>query len=61
MSSAEQLLNDLVDQQLKLFETRLRQEGLAEENVQGRLRGARQFVEFVFGRYRGKWQRTSRP
>jgi hypothetical protein len=33
------------------FEQQLRQSGVADENVKNRLRGAKQFVAFLYGRY----------
>ena len=35
------------------FEQQLRQSGVAEENVKNRMRGAKQFVAFLYGRYLG--------
>jgi hypothetical protein len=35
------------------FEQQLRQSGVAEENVKNRIRGAKQFVAFLYGRYLG--------
>lgn len=35
------------------FEQQLRQSGVAEEQVKTRLRGAKQFVAFLYGRYLG--------
>jgi hypothetical protein len=36
------------------FERELQQAGLDEEHVKNRVRGARQFVNFLYGRYIGK-------
>jgi hypothetical protein len=36
------------------FERELQQAGLDEEHVKNRIRGARQFVNFLYGRYIGK-------
>ena len=36
------------------FEGELRRAGLDEEHVKNRIRGARQFVNFLYGRYIGK-------
>ncbi len=33
------------------FEQQLRQAGLSEEQVKNRIRGAKQFVAFLYGRY----------
>ena len=33
------------------FEQQLRQSGLTDENVKNRVRGAKQFVAFLYGRY----------
>jgi acetyl-CoA carboxylase beta subunit len=35
------------------FEQQLRQGGVTDENVKSRLRGAKQFVAFLYGRYLG--------
>ena len=35
------------------FEQQLRQAGLSEEQVKNRIRGAKQFVAFLYGRYLG--------
>lgn len=35
------------------FEQQLRQAGVAEEQVKTRMRGAKQFVAFLYGRYLG--------
>ncbi len=35
------------------FEQQLQQAGVAEENVKNRMRGAKQFVAFLYGRYLG--------
>jgi type VI protein secretion system component VasF len=36
---------------LRRFEQQLRQAGLSEEQVKNRIRGAKQFVAFLYGRY----------
>jgi type VI protein secretion system component VasF len=36
---------------LTRFEQQLRQAGVTEENVKNRMRGAKQFVAFLYGRY----------
>ena len=54
----DQALEQFLRASLKKFEDRLRQAGLVEENVKNRVRGARQFVAYLFGRYRGKHKRT---
>jgi hypothetical protein len=54
----DQALDAFLRRALKRFEERLRQEKLTEENVSSRVRGAKQFVAFVFGRYRGKHMPT---
>jgi hypothetical protein len=36
------------------FERELRRAGLDEDHVKNRIRGARQFVNFLYGRYIGK-------
>lgn len=33
------------------FEQQLRQSGVSDENVKNRVRGAKQFVAFLYGRY----------
>jgi hypothetical protein len=33
------------------FEQQLRQSGVTDENVKNRVRGAKQFVAFLYGRY----------
>jgi hypothetical protein len=38
---------------LTRFEQQLRQTGVSEENVKNRMRGAKQFVAFLYGRYLG--------
>ncbi|MGE3976849.1 MAG: hypothetical protein AB7F94_04610 [Nitrospira sp.] len=38
---------------LSRFERQLQQAGVAEENVKNRMRGAKQFVAFLYGRYLG--------
>lgn len=35
------------------FEQQLRQSGVSDDNIKGRLRGAKQFVAFLYGRYLG--------
>lgn len=35
------------------FEQQLRQSGVSDENIKSRLRGAKQFVAFLYGRYLG--------
>jgi hypothetical protein len=35
------------------FEQQLRQSGVTEDNVKNRIRGAKQFVAFLYGRYLG--------
>ncbi|HEY7531604.1 MAG TPA: hypothetical protein VH681_02340 [Nitrospiraceae bacterium] len=55
MSSVlDRVLEKELKDSLVRFERQLRQAGLAEENVKNRLRGARQFVAFLYGRYLGK-------
>ena len=36
---------------LRRFEQQLRQAGLSDEQVKNRIRGAKQFVAFLYGRY----------
>jgi hypothetical protein len=35
------------------FEQQLRQSGVSDDNIKSRLRGAKQFVAFLYGRYLG--------
>ena len=35
------------------FEEQLRQSGVSDDNIKSRLRGAKQFVAFLYGRYLG--------
>ncbi len=35
------------------FEQQLRQSGVSDENIKNRMRGAKQFVAFLYGRYLG--------
>jgi hypothetical protein len=35
------------------FEQQLRQSGVTDENIKNRMRGAKQFVAFLYGRYLG--------
>ena len=59
MSSVlDRVLEKELKDSLVRFERQLRQAGLAEENVKNRLRGARQFVAFLYGRYLGKEPRA---
>jgi len=54
------VLDRVLEKELKdalvRFERQLRQAGLTDEHVKHRLRGARQFVSFLYGRYLGKQQ-----
>lgn len=56
------VLDRVLEKELKdallRFEQELHRAGLAEENVKSRVRGAKQFVAFLYGRYLGKHQRT---
>ena len=55
MSSVlDRVLEKELKDSLVRFERQLRQAGLAEENIKNRLRGARQFVAFLYGWYLGK-------
>jgi hypothetical protein len=53
-SALDRVLEKELKDSLVRFERQLRQAGLTEENVKNRLRGARQFVAFLYGRYLGK-------
>ena len=57
-SVLDRVLEKELKDSLVRFERQLRQLGLADENVKSRVRGARQFVAFVYGRYLGKQPRT---
>ncbi len=46
----DKALDDFLKEALKLFEDRLRRDGHADGNVEDRELGARQFVDFLFGR-----------
>ncbi len=35
------------------FEQQLRQSGVSDDNIKNRMRGAKQFVAFLYGRYLG--------
>ncbi len=35
------------------FEQQLKQSGVSDDNIKSRLRGAKQFVAFLYGRYLG--------
>jgi type VI protein secretion system component VasF len=35
------------------FEQQLRQSGVSDDNIKNRIRGAKQFVAFLYGRYLG--------
>ena len=35
------------------FEQQLRQSGVSDDNIKNRMRGAKQFVAFLYGRYFG--------
>jgi hypothetical protein len=48
----KELRKELKDALIR-FEKQLRQGGVAEENVKNRMRGAKQFVAFLYGRYLG--------
>lgn len=56
------ILDRVLERELKdalsRFERELRRTGLAGENVTSKVRGAKQFVAFLYGRYLGKRQRT---
>lgn len=54
ISLLDQALKMFLKDSLKGFEEKLKQEGLADENVRNRVAAARQFVAFLFGGYRGK-------
>ena len=55
------MLNRVIERELRKelkdalirFEQQLRQGGVTEENVKNRMRGAKQFVAFLYGRYLG--------
>lgn len=57
-SVLDRVLEKELKESLERFERQLRQLGLADENVKSRVRGARQFVAFLYGRYLGKQPRT---
>lgn len=48
----KELRRELKDALIR-FEKQLRQGGVTEENVRNRMRGAKQFVAFLYGRYLG--------
>lgn len=52
------VLDRVLERELKdalgRFERELHRAGLDDENVKGRVRGAKQFVAFLYGRYIGK-------
>jgi hypothetical protein len=52
------VLDRVLEKELKdalvRFERQMRQAGLADEQVKSHVRGARQFVAFLYGRYLGK-------
>lgn len=48
----KELRRELKDALIR-FEQQLRQAGVAKENVKNRMRGAKQFVAFLYGRYLG--------
>ncbi len=56
------VLDLVLERELKVallrFERELRQAGLDEEHVKNRVRGAKQFVAFLYGRYVGKPRRA---
>jgi hypothetical protein len=56
------VLDRVLEKELKdallRFEQELHRAGLADENVKSRVRGAKKFVAFLYGRYLGKYQRT---
>ncbi|PYM38298.1 MAG: hypothetical protein DME17_04975 [Candidatus Rokuibacteriota bacterium] len=47
----DKALDDFLGEALKIFEDRLRHEGSADGTVEVRELGARQFVDFLFGRF----------
>jgi hypothetical protein len=47
----DKALDDFLKEALKIFEERLRREGSADGAVEVRELGARQFVDFLFGRF----------
>ncbi len=49
MNILDQALREYLRIALRDFEDRLKKAGLVEENVKSRVRGARQFVAFLFG------------
>ncbi|MCP9440063.1 MAG: hypothetical protein NHB36_09275 [Nitrospira sp.] len=55
------VLDRVLERELKdallRFEQELHRAGLTDENVKSRVRGAKQFVAFLYGRYVGKNQR----
>jgi hypothetical protein len=57
-SVLDRVLEKELKDSLVRFEQQLRQAGLAEENVKSRVRGAKQFVAFLYGRYLRRLQRT---
>jgi hypothetical protein len=52
------ILDRVLERELKdalsRFERGLRQAGMVDEKAKSRVRGARQFVAFLYGRYLGK-------
>ncbi len=53
-SVLDRVLEKELKDALRRFERELRKAGLVDENVKSRVRGARQFVAFLYGRYLGK-------
>ena len=48
----DRALDDFLKEALKLFEDRVRREGSPDGGLEMRELGARQFVDFLFGRFR---------
>ena len=53
-SPLDRVLEKELKDSLRRFERQLRESGLADDNIKSRLRGAKQFVAFLYGRYLGK-------
>ncbi len=53
-SALDRVLEKELKDSLGRFERQLRESGLADDNIKSRLRGAKQFVAFLYGRYLGK-------
>jgi len=57
-SVLDHVLEKELKDSLRRFERQLKATGLADEHIKSRIRGARQFVAFLYGRYLGNQART---